>query len=485
MFRDPIFRRLRTATLVLLLLALAPWGASSQAAETDLLLILDASGSMWGQIQGENKIVIARRVLQELIGELPAGAEVGLVAYGHRREGDCEDVETIVPLGPLDKAALNGQIEALNPKGKTPITTSVRQAIDIARGRDQATTVLLVSDGLETCGGDPCATVREAKAAGVKFILHVVGFDVSKEDVSQLECAAQAGGGLYLDARNADELSAALDQAVAVPADLPTGRLSVKAMANGELVDAMVKVTRASDGEDVGGGRTYTGAETNPRTLPLPDGTYNVAVKAVRIKGSSLQRFEDVVIKEGEAVEKVADFSTGELAVGVTRNGARSDATVGIYVAGTRQQAGGGRTYTGEKSNPKVTILTAGTYDVVIKSVEMDDGLAHRFETVTVEGNSRVDLSHDFVSGTLRVGAVKDGALVDATVGVVRDGKGVTGGRTYTGEKSNPRTFILSPGTYQVKVAGVRVEGKPKREFEVTVEAGGTTEKIVDFSGGS
>ncbi|MDY7095883.1 MAG: VWA domain-containing protein, partial [Acidobacteriota bacterium] len=161
--------------------------AGDSAAEPRLVLILDASGSMWGQVDGENKIVIARRALGDLLQNLPDEAQVSLLAYGHRREGDCQDVELIQPLGPLDREALSAQIEALNPKGKTPITRALEQAFEVAGESRGKTTVVLVSDGLETCGGDPCAVARQA---GVDLVLHVVGFGVEESDVSQLECTA-------------------------------------------------------------------------------------------------------------------------------------------------------------------------------------------------------------------------------------------------------------------------------------------------------
>jgi len=167
---------------------------------SEIILILNASGSMWGQIEGANKISIAKKVLKDLVSDLPYSAEVGLIAYGHRDKGDCKDIETIVPPGPLDKALINKKIDELNPKGKTPITDSVLTAFDLVRTNENATTVILVSDGIETCSGDPCKAVKEAKEAGINFIMHVVGFDVGDFNVSQLECAAQAGGGLYLSA---------------------------------------------------------------------------------------------------------------------------------------------------------------------------------------------------------------------------------------------------------------------------------------------
>ncbi|MFV1980121.1 MAG: VWA domain-containing protein [Rhodothermia bacterium] len=147
-------------------------GQTNQPAN-DLVIILDASGSMWGQIEGENKIVIARRVLKDLTASLPEDTNVGLVAYGHRREGDCNDIETVIPLGSLDRDAFAATVDGINPKGKTPITKSIEETFSTLQSHDSPVTVILVSDGLETCSGDPCTAVREARESGIELLMHV------------------------------------------------------------------------------------------------------------------------------------------------------------------------------------------------------------------------------------------------------------------------------------------------------------------------
>ena len=106
------------------------------------------------------------------------------------KRGDCKDIETVVNPGPLDKSSTNKKINELNPKGKTPISDSVLIAFDLVKANENATTVVLVSDGIETCGGDPFQAVKDAKESRINFIMHVVGFDVGNVDVSELECAA-------------------------------------------------------------------------------------------------------------------------------------------------------------------------------------------------------------------------------------------------------------------------------------------------------
>ncbi len=477
----------RTTSTVLALSIFLALGAAAvhaeDAAPAPLLLIFDASGSMWGQIEGENKIVIARRVLGGLVDGLPDESQVGLIAYGHRREGDCDDIETVTPLGPLAKDSLKATVNALNPKGKTPITKSVRQAFDTLSGQDGGATVILISDGLETCGGDPCAAVRLAKEQGVEFLLHVVGFDVAGEDVSQLECAAQAGGGLFFSAENADELGAALDAAVAMPADEPIGRLVVKAVADGELYDVAVAVTDPDTGRQVAGARTYERPETNPRSVPLPDGTFDVRVLAVGLKGDTVRRFQ-IEIVDGSTVEKELDFSTGEISVRVTRNGELSDAVYHVYpVEGDRRVVAQGRTYTSTQRNPATVRITSGEYEVEVGSVEISGKPGKNLGRVTVEPRGRVELEHEFKSGTLRVGAVQGDALVDAVVHVIdtESGKQKAQGRTYTSDSSNPKSWEVEPGRYRVTVKAVKPKGLGERELDVTVTAGETAELQADF----
>ena len=126
--------RSRILVVVLVLVAVAvAWQASAQQAPeaASIVLILDGSGSMWGQVEGKAKITIAKETMASIVESMPDTAQVGLILYGHRRKGDCDDVELAVALGPVDKAALSATIEGINPKGKTPITRSLRAAVNL------------------------------------------------------------------------------------------------------------------------------------------------------------------------------------------------------------------------------------------------------------------------------------------------------------------------------------------------------------------
>jgi Ca-activated chloride channel family protein len=187
------------------------------------MLVLDGSGSMWGQIDGINKIVIAREVLGTILDDFPAGENIGLTVYGHRRRGDCTDIETVVPSGAGTLDAIREAANAINPRGRTPMTDAVIAAAEALRYTEEEATVVLVSDGIETCNPDPCAAARALEEAGIGFTAHVVGFDVTDpEALAQMQCLADETGGTFITASNAAELTSALQRVtVAAPEPVP------------------------------------------------------------------------------------------------------------------------------------------------------------------------------------------------------------------------------------------------------------------------
>ncbi len=178
-------------------------------------LVLDMSGSMWGRVAGGTKADVAREVLGGLVETLPDGPELGLRVYGHRREKDCDDIELLVSHGPVEPAALRSAMAALQPVGMTPIDRALRQAAEDLGQRPGSRAIVLVSDGVESCKGDPVAA---AAAAGEVARVHVVGFDVGgdPEALEQLRGVAEAGGGTFSAAGDADQLQRALEEAVSL-----------------------------------------------------------------------------------------------------------------------------------------------------------------------------------------------------------------------------------------------------------------------------
>jgi Ca-activated chloride channel family protein len=206
--------------IVLLLLPLMASGTlqptASRAEEGQrVILVLDASGSMWGKIDGKPKMQIAKEVVGKVIADWKPADEIGLVAYGHRKKGACDDIELLAEPGQLDASSFMSKVKALNPKGKTPMTQAVRQAAEALKFTEKQATVILVSDGLETCDPNPCAVAEELERLGVGLTVHTVGFGLDdKAAVGQLKCLAENTGGISIIAENADQLQDALAKTV-------------------------------------------------------------------------------------------------------------------------------------------------------------------------------------------------------------------------------------------------------------------------------
>ncbi len=212
----------RTVLLAVFLFILAAVPARAEEGSR-VILVLDASGSMWGQIGGTAKMEIAKEVVGRVVGAWKPQNELGLVAYGHREKGSCEDIEVLREPGVLDAGDYMSAVKALNPKGKTPMTAAVRVAAEALKFTEKKATVILVSDGIETCDPDPCAVAAELEKLGVELTVHTVGFGLDNQGaVAQLQCLAEKTGGTYTTAENAGELEAALTKTVeAAPAPPP------------------------------------------------------------------------------------------------------------------------------------------------------------------------------------------------------------------------------------------------------------------------
>src|SRR5699024_3452488 len=199
-------------------------------------------------------------------------------------------------------------IEALNPKGKTPITAAVEQAVEQLRQVEASASIVLVSDGLESCGGDPCEAVRTARQSGVDFQLHVIGFALGDADPEQLQCMAEAGGGQFFTAAHAAEVTHALE-AVSVPVEPQP-----------ETTDVVFEATDGEDGPVITRGLVWTlkNADSgevvienfdNARlTMAVEPGEYTVVVergeddggveKTVIVEAGERQRFTLPIVVE-------------------------------------------------------------------------------------------------------------------------------------------------------------------------------------------
>ncbi|MGH3486506.1 MAG: VWA domain-containing protein [Actinopolymorphaceae bacterium] len=205
-----------------------------------LMLLFDSSGSMnEPDADGSTKIDAARTAFNALIPKLPSGGRVGLRVYGatvfgKSDPGACTDSQLSVPIGPVDKPALTTAVAAFEPYGETPISYSLQQAAKDL-GKTGNRTILLVSDGEETCDPDPCATAKRIAGLGIDLKIDVVGFRVDATARHQLRCIADAGSGTFYETDDAANLAASLY------------RLSIRAFRPFRVSGRAVTGTRAVD----------------------------------------------------------------------------------------------------------------------------------------------------------------------------------------------------------------------------------------------
>ena len=166
----------------------------SKAADRTII-VLDASGSMWTQIDGKSRIEIAKETVKTVVGNLPADRQVGLMVYGHRDKGSCTDIELLVAPAAGTSAAIIAATNKIGPKGKTPLSEAVKRAAEELKYTEEKATVILVTDGLETCNADPCALGAELEKSGVDFTAHVVGFGLTEAEGKKVACLATNTGG--------------------------------------------------------------------------------------------------------------------------------------------------------------------------------------------------------------------------------------------------------------------------------------------------
>ncbi len=254
-------------------------------------LILDGSGSMWADIDGQPKITVAKQVMTEVIDSLPDDSEVALRVYGHRvdpanRRQACQDSELLFPLGKVDKKALKEKVRKIKAKGTTPIAYALRQVVNDLGTTTGENMVILVTDGKEECGENPVDAVAELQAKGLKVAIHIVGFTLAdaKTKLDMRQITALTGGRFY-DTKDAGELREAIN----------------------EVLSVSYRVINAA-------GTKVRGAEVGAAPIELPEGKYTVLIELV---GKTLELPDIRVDKDGSTLITVKNDG-GEITTHIT-----------------------------------------------------------------------------------------------------------------------------------------------------------------------
>ncbi|HSD54879.1 MAG TPA: VWA domain-containing protein [Burkholderiales bacterium] len=236
---------------------------------TAVEFVLDASGSMLQKLGGTRRIDLAKSALTDLARTvLPDGSAFALRVFGHKEAGSCRtDLE--LPLAPLDRNAAVARIQGLGAMNlaKTPIGASLLKVRDDLRGVTGPMLVVLVTDGEETCGGDPKAAIQTLRAGGADVRVNIVGFAVDEVVLKEtFREWARVGNGGYFDAQNGEQLKSAM------------------------------RATLRPTYQVLAGGKVVATGTVNGDAIEVPSGSYKV-----RVLGAAARDVGDVALEAGAA----------------------------------------------------------------------------------------------------------------------------------------------------------------------------------------
>ncbi len=181
-------------TILLLLVAA---NAYAQQPKTRILFVLDGSGSMYAKMGTDNRITVAKRLLTRMVDSLQYQDELELAlrVYGHqsqKTERNCKDTKLEVPFSRGNHQAIKDNIRDLRPKGTTLIAYSLQEAAyDFPKTPGVRNIIILITDGLEECDGDPCAVSLALQKQGVVLRPFVIGLGLSADFKTQFECVGR------------------------------------------------------------------------------------------------------------------------------------------------------------------------------------------------------------------------------------------------------------------------------------------------------
>jgi von Willebrand factor type A domain len=370
----------------------APAGAQQPRS---IALILDASGSMNARLpSGGARIDAAKAAVAGFLGKLSPDTRIAYRVYGHQsptRDRNCKDTELVVGFGTAsaNRDAILGKTQAVKAQGYTPITYVIQlAAADIAKEPGERV-VVLVSDGKETCEGDPCAAAKALADADAKLVIHTIGFNVDAAARYQLQCIAKVARGSYSDASGAADLGARLgDVAVAKPPPPPAAKppptttttIDLQRTRPGKLeikqADLRGHVVTEAESE-----KQVAKLNTTGRIAELPPGFYHVTFGPTVWKSVEVRSGETTLIDPGVLEVRTAWVMGGHKVLDW-----ETEMEVGALTTSMRRITVVPSTFTLTFGNAKWENieLKAGEHKLVNTAVIVVKGLDHRGGTVNM-----------------------------------------------------------------------------------------------------
>lgn len=463
--------------------------------QPNVMLVFDGSGSMWGKVDGskEPKFAVAREALRPALGKVAGKARLGLLSFGHRRQGACADIEVIA--APEQGAAdrITGPLDKLSPKGKGPVAQALREAGKALAGKSPAS-IVLVNDNADNCQQDMCAAAEELGKAQIKVF--AVGIGLEGDEPQRMACVAKASGGRFVNAMDAGSLTTALSESVelaiagrigapalaaqpdkpkeeaktpqALPANAPPGLALVAHLGSDPTVLAEGVRWRVTN---AGGGVEFDSA-AGEVFEPLRAGKYTVEVQAgliaekrtVEVGGNGPTRAA-FQLPAGLLTATVRAAKAGEPMPG---------ATLSLLPSADKKTASGAAPVWLGRAGETSLAVPPGDY---VLRAEM--GLARGEVPVSVAAGARVAANVVLAAGKLAVSALtaEDGEALDGVTFILaEDDPDAPQGRREIGRSAARKPeFVLPAGSYYVTAR----LGPNEVRSRIAVGAGDTVKKAI------
>jgi len=224
-----------TAIILLLSISISLWSQNEPEKEpqpmTRILFVFDGSQSMYGRWESGTKIQVAQRLMGQMLDSLEAIQEesnfqLALRVYGHQKPvppQDCSDTRLEVRFGPGNIAKIKSALKAINPMGTTPIAGSLmKSADDFPPCEDCRNIIILITDGIEACDGDPCIVSKKLQSQGIILKPFVIGIGMDENFRESFECV-----GTYYDASDENTFKNVLEVVISQALDNTTAQINL------------------------------------------------------------------------------------------------------------------------------------------------------------------------------------------------------------------------------------------------------------------
>ena len=268
-------------TFVFLSFTVCAW---AQETQTNILFVIDASSSMrqpWGdKSKWETSKATLLEMTDSLFSEHGKNVHIGLRVYGHQSlpsYNDCEDTELKLPIGYHGMPSVTHQLNSINPKGITPLAYSIAQAAHDFEGKNGKNVIILITDGAESCDGDPCATMKLLLKNGIVVKPFVIGINLEDKFIKDFQCM----GTLY-NSKTPEQLKIHLETVVFQTISKATAQINLL-NENGNATETNVPITLYDSKTNEVKYHFYHRLTSSgyPDTLYVDPGNYNLTVHSI------------------------------------------------------------------------------------------------------------------------------------------------------------------------------------------------------------